>query len=41
MIGRKRFSSGKFELASKLFDQLITDVNLQEFLTSVAYEHIA
>jgi malate synthase len=41
MIGRKRFSSGKFELASKLFDQLITDVNLQEFLTSVAYEHLS
>jgi malate synthase len=41
MIGRERFSSGKFELASKLFDQLITDVNLQEFLTSVAYEHLS
>lgn len=40
IIGQERFSSGKFELASELFDRLITDKNLQEFLTLVAYDHL-
>lgn len=40
VIGPERFASGKFELASKLFDRLITDQNLQEFLTLVAYDHL-
>lgn len=40
MVGEERFSSGKFELASELFDKLITDENLQEFLTLVAYGHL-
>lgn len=40
MVGEERFSSGKFELASELFDKLITDENLHDFLTLVAYEHL-
>ena len=40
LIGEERFSSGKFELASKLFDKLIIDENLQDFLTLAAYEHL-
>ena len=40
MIGEERFSSGKFELATKLFDKLITDEKLEEFLTLVAYDHL-
>ena len=40
MIGEERFASGKFELATKLFDKLITDEKLEEFLTLAAYEHL-
>lgn len=40
IIGEERFSSGKFKLASNIFDQLITDKNLKEFLTLAAYEHL-
>jgi malate synthase len=39
-VGAERFSAGKFELAAKLFDDLITDENLQEFLTLIAYDHL-
>jgi len=40
LIGEERFSSGKFELATKLFDKLITDEKLEEFLTLDAYDHL-
>ncbi|UCG11384.1 MAG: malate synthase A [Deltaproteobacteria bacterium] len=40
MIGEESFSSGKFDLASNLFDRLITDPNLHEWLTLPAYEHL-
>ena len=39
-IGTERFSKGKFELASKLFKEMIISDNLDEFLTLPAYEHI-
>lgn len=39
-LGEERFSAGKFELAGKLFDELITDENLQDFLTLIAYDHL-
>lgn len=40
IIGEERFTSGKFKLASDIFDQLITDKNLKDFLTLAAYEHL-
>ena len=39
-IGDKRFSSGKFTLASKLFKSMITSEKFDEFLTLPAYQHI-
>ena len=39
-VGDKRFSSGKFALASKLFKSMITSEKFDEFLTLPAYQHI-
>jgi malate synthase len=39
-LGPARFDSGKFDLASKLFDQMMTGTDFQEFLTTVAYDYI-
>lgn len=39
-VGEKRYESGKFELATKLFDELIFDENFEEFLTLKAYPFI-
>ena len=36
----KKLSGGKFELAAKLFGQLMTGAEFPEFLTLVAYEHL-
>ena len=36
----KRLSGGKFELAARLFNQLMTGADFPEFLTLVAYEHL-
>ncbi|MBW1981624.1 MAG: malate synthase A [Deltaproteobacteria bacterium] len=40
MIGSERFSSGKFDLASELFDRLITEPDLHEWLTLTAYDYL-
>jgi len=40
MVGEERFASGRFDLAARLFDDLITAERLEEFLTLPAYEHI-
>jgi malate synthase len=40
MVGEKRFVGGKYELASQLFDHLVTDDLFPEFLTSRAYEYL-
>jgi malate synthase len=40
LIGQARYDSGRFELASRLFEQLATSVELAEFLTLVAYDHL-
>jgi len=39
-VGEKRYNSGKFELATQLFDELIFDDNFEEFLTLKAYPFI-
>ena len=39
-LGEERFSRGKFELATKLFNELVFDENFEEFLTLKAYPFI-
>ena len=39
-IGSERFESGKFELATDLFKEMINTDNFDEFLTLPAYKHI-
>lgn len=39
-VGEKRYENGKFELATKLFNELIFDENFEEFLTLKAYPFI-
>ena len=36
----KQLSGGKFDLAAKLFGQLMTGTEFPEFLTLVAYQHL-
>jgi len=38
--GAAKFESGRFELATRLFDQITTGPEFPEFMTLVAYEHI-
>jgi malate synthase len=38
--GAAKFESGRFELATRLFEQIATGPEFSEFLTLVAYEHI-
>ena len=39
-IGDHKFSAGHFDLAARLFDQIISSDDLAEFLTLIAYEHL-
>ena len=39
-VGKQRFDSGKFELATKLFSSMIFNEKLDEFLTLEAYNYI-
>ncbi len=39
-IGEERYAESKFELAGKLFEEMMTKPEFTEFLTLVAYEHI-
>jgi malate synthase len=39
-VGDERFREGQFELAAKLFDEIISDDALDEFLTLRAYEYL-
>ncbi|MDQ0477421.1 malate synthase A [Chryseobacterium sp. MDT2-18] len=39
-VGEERFRSGKFELATELFDDLVLNDNFEEFLTLKAYQFI-
>ena len=38
--GARRFESGKFDLAARLFQEIIEDNQLEEFLTLRAYPHL-
>jgi malate synthase len=40
LIGTERFESGKFRLARKLIEQIVTDDEFTDFMTLVAYEHL-
>ena len=39
-IGDERYAQSRFELAGKLFEEMMTKPEFTEFLTLVAYEHI-
>lgn len=39
-VGENRFKTGKFELAIRLFDELVLDEHFEEFLTTKAYQYI-
>lgn len=39
-VGEEAFARGKYPLASDIFDRLITDERLNEFLTLAAYEYL-
>jgi malate synthase len=39
-VGEERYQKGQFELAIKLFDELVTNNQFEEFLTLEAYKHI-
>ncbi|HXE64113.1 MAG TPA: malate synthase A [Bryobacteraceae bacterium] len=40
MFGEQRFNSGKFELAAKLYQDMMTTPNFDEFLTLKAYQYV-
>ncbi|HXY68852.1 MAG TPA: malate synthase A [Gemmatimonadales bacterium] len=40
LVGPGRFDAGKFDLASRLFDEMMTGGEFAEFLTLVAYDHL-
>ena len=40
MLGESRFTSGKFDLAARLYEQMMTSPQFDEFLTLKAYEYV-
>ena len=40
LVGEEKYNSGKYELAAKIFDELVTSESFTEFLTLPAYEHL-
>ena len=40
-VGDKRFDSGQYQLAARLFDEIISNDDLEEFLTLRAYQHLS
>jgi malate synthase len=40
LVGDDRYRSGRYELASQIFDQLATGDELEDFLTLAAYKHL-
>ena len=40
IVGDRRYEAGKFQLAADLFERMMTDAHLQEFLTLEAYSYI-
>jgi len=39
-VGGTRYANGKYALAARLFDEIIANDRLEEFLTLRAYEHL-
>jgi malate synthase len=39
-VGEENYKTGKFERAIQLFDQLISEDTLEEFLTLNAYQYL-
>src|SRR5574341_548376 len=39
-LGAERFDGGKFDLAARLFEQMMTGPEFPEFLTLIAYDHL-
>lgn len=39
-VGEKRYANGKFDLATRLFNELIFDENFEDFLTLKAYPYL-
>ena len=39
-VGEERYNSGKFELATEIFNELVLDENFVEFLTLKAYQYL-
>jgi len=39
-VGAETYAKGKYELAAKLFDEIISNDQLEEFLTLRAYENL-
>jgi malate synthase len=40
IVGEERFAGGNYEKAARLFDEIISNEELEEFLTLRAYEHL-
>ena len=40
LLGPARFDGGRFDLAARLFDQMMTGTDFAEFLTLVAYDYL-
>jgi len=40
MLGEDRFRNGKFELATQLYQQMMTSSQFEEFLTLKAYRYV-
>ena len=39
-VGAEAFSAGRYDMASQIFDQLISADEMQEFLTAPSYEQL-
>ena len=40
LVGETAYESGQYELAAKIFDELVTSEKFEEFLTLPAYQHL-
>jgi len=40
IVGDDKYNLGKFKLASKLFEEIVTKTDFPEFLTNIVYEYI-
>ena len=40
MLGEARFDGGKFDLAAKLYEPMMTSSKFDEFLTLAAYHYV-